>query len=210
MSHRSLVAAMLAMPFVALIACSSDSNSGTPAGGKGTFTSSCTSTGQPCTADQTAYEQCLINKCDADYAACFGAGYKSGAFGGPCGPYVQCVLACPCDSNHATCEQNCFPKATSECMTCGQTVDTCENNSGCVDPCAGSGGGGQGGSGQGGSGQGGTGLGGTGGTGTTVTCAQLKDCCAKLPAGQAQTGCLALANAGNEANCAQAGALCSQ
>jgi len=94
MRHQSFFTAFCGLSLFALIACSSDSSSGGGGTkGKGAFTNACGSNGQQCTGDQTAYENCLIGKCDADIAAAYGAGYKTGAFAGPCGAYAQCTAA---------------------------------------------------------------------------------------------------------------------
>lgn len=194
MDSRALCSCLLAVAITATLACGSDSSS-TGGTKKGSFTSSCNS-GSPCTADTSAYEQCLIGKCDGELSACYGPSYKSGSFSGPCGEYTNCILACPCDTAYNSCMMQCYPKATQACADCGKQVTACINASGCQSPC----------SGDAGSAGGGAGQGGSAGASGTVTCAQLAECCQSLPEGQARDGCLGVSQSGNEAQCAQTGA----
>jgi hypothetical protein len=143
-----------------------------------------------CTAEQNkAYSDCIISKCDAQYQACLGAGYKSGSYSGPCGAWIGCTAKCGCGDT--ACRSACgLPDATCQACFTGQLA-TCVTSSGCTAPvCTGTGTGGTGG------GTGGTG-GGTGGTGgsTTGGCGALMKCCASANNASIKSACEAQYNA---------------
>src|SRR4029077_8431019 len=75
---------------------------------------SCNSNG--CTAEQNqVYDDCVFDRCDAPYQMCFGAGYRSGTFSGPCGSYVNCLARCSC--NDTACRGACGTVDTA-CQNC--------------------------------------------------------------------------------------------
>lgn len=83
-------------------------------------------------AEIKPYSDCINDKCGAKFAECYGPGYKTGNFGGPCGTYITCSNACAC--NDTTCYQKCGTPAPA-CSTCLQGVGTC--TSACTAPaCA--------------------------------------------------------------------------
>jgi hypothetical protein len=135
-----------------------------------------------CSAEQTkAYSDCLQNKCDSAYQACFGSGYKSGSFGGACGTWIGCYAKCPCGDT--ACRGACgLPPADCQACTVNQ-LGPCQMNAGCTYPtCTGTGTGGSGG-GTGGSGGGGAGGGGGG------TCSDLAKCCNSLADASQKSAC---------------------
>ncbi|HEX2678731.1 MAG TPA: hypothetical protein VHM19_18890, partial [Polyangiales bacterium] len=128
--------------------------------GSGT-TTTCTGTEE--------YSSCLETKCQAQYEACLGKGYKSGDYtGGICETYLKCTSAAA-----DTCNSGCMQD--SNCTSCfSSMIGQCALSAGCTLPMcttstAGTSGGG---SGTGG----GAGTGGSGGK----TCADLDACCATL------------------------------
>jgi len=111
-------------------------------GDKSKLPGSCYGTsGQTCTGT-SEYESCVIKACDAKIVACWGSGYQSGSFSGPCADVMNCMLACPCDANYSSCQQTCAMKMMSNtaCQTCSLEVSTCMQGSGCKQPvCTGTG-----------------------------------------------------------------------
>jgi hypothetical protein len=107
-----------------------------------------------CTSEQVKpYSDCIQGKCDSAFTACYGAGYKTGSFSGPCGTLITCQSKCGC--NDSACRAACG-QPSAECQTCGVSLGTCVASSGCTFPTCG-----------------GADAGGGGGT----TCADLKKCC---------------------------------
>src|SRR5262249_34813557 len=146
-----------------------------------------------------ACESCVESHCDSQAQACYGSGYKSGNFSGPCAPFITCVSQCNCGDT--TCQSGCFGKLTNDCQSCGMTFSNCEMSSGCARPtCTGGtttpdapaaphadappGGGGA------------PDASASGGT----ECSMLAACCPKLPA-QEQPACNQVVGAGNEQAC---------
>jgi hypothetical protein len=162
-------------------------NCGSDGGSSSTGGLNCPPTGQSnCTAEQTKpYTDCIFSKCDSQYQACFGAGYKSGSFGGTCQAYIACFSKCGCGDN--ACRAAC-PAPTGECQTCLTQLGTCTIGAGCTPPTCGGGGAGGG----GGGGGGGAGGGGGGGSGT---CADLMKCCASATNASIKQACEAQYNA---------------
>jgi hypothetical protein len=148
-----------------------------------------------CTAEQNKmYSDCLISKCDAQFQACYGSGYKSGSFSGACGPYLTCISKCGCTD--MACKSACT--ITPDCQTCiTGMLAGCALSSGCTLPvCTGTGTGGTAGAGTGGTagagtgGAGGAGTGGAGGSGGGGTgCAALSTCCAAFADAGAKMAC---------------------
>lgn len=145
-------------------------------GAKGGFMACPGGTTSGCSqAEIMPYSNCVIAACSSAFTMCYGSGYASGNFSGPCGTYGQCSSACGCDQ---TCAMNCGTPPTA-CQTClFNNLVPCIQSSSCQLPaCAGGAGGTAGGTGGRAGGAGGfTGsLGGS--TGTTGTCADLLACC---------------------------------
>jgi hypothetical protein len=184
-STRVIVGTVVTAAVLSLgVACSSsssgDGSSGT-SGGAGTSggTSSnglkdCnaeSSSSSTCTAAETkTYSDCINDKCGAKFTECYGPGYKTGDFSGPCGTYIKCTQACPC--NDTACFQKCgTPDAA--CTTCIQGVGTC--SSACTAPACMTSGSSSSSSGSSGS--------------VAHSCADLKACCDKIADPDKQTEC---------------------
>lgn len=84
--------------------------------------------------------QCLETACDSEFKAALGSGYASGSPSGPCGPYIACELACPCDATATACEGNCYATDVTNnasCYAAFQALSTCALTSACNAPvCA--------------------------------------------------------------------------
>lgn len=162
----------------------SGSSTGTSGGGGSSGFKNCsgTNTSSTCTeAELKPYGDCVNEKCATKYAECYGADYKSGNFGGPCGTYIKCTQACGC--NDTACYQKCgTPDAA--CTTCIQGSATCADS--CTVPSCGSGSSGS-----------------SGGGGGGKTCADLKACCDKITDASKKSNCDQTYNAvkGSDANC---------
>ncbi|HSO33580.1 MAG TPA: hypothetical protein VLT33_13700 [Labilithrix sp.] len=158
---------------------SGTSGSGTSGGTSGSGTSGgssikqCPSSGSKCTdAENQAYGSCIQEKCDATFTKCYGADYKNGNFSGACGTYITCTQACACGDT--ACLTKCtFDDACKNCVL--PAVSTCSEQ--CTPPACATGGS---------SGSSGT-SGSSGGAGKT--CADLKACCDKIPAGSTKDSC---------------------
>ncbi len=177
-----------------LFACSSSTTgSGTdgganPDGGASGGYKQCPVPGSTCKAsEEEAYGNCILSKCETQYAKCFGSAFKTGNFaGGPCGTYVGCIQKCGC--NDTACYTACG-QPDQACQSCLTTdVNSCVQNSGCTVPACISGGVDAG---------GGDGGGGTG-------CADLSACCAQIADASAKQGCQTIASSGNASTCSQA------
>lgn len=131
----------LALIAVALVACGSDGGSSTTTGAtKDKFGNCYGSSNEECTGVDE-YTTCLTGKCDAEYNECFGAGYLSGTWGGLCGVYIQCTIACDCGDT--ACYTACGTGISQECSDCLASMATCVQNAGCTMPdCQTTGGGG--------------------------------------------------------------------
>jgi len=130
-----------------------------------------------CTAEQNQlYADCVIDRCDEQYRACLGPGYRSGVWSGPCQAYLTCTVNCGC--NDIACKSAC-PLPTAECQSCLGNVGTCVLGSNCTPPVCGSSGaldaGGAGGAGGGGGGGG--------------TCNELMKCCNAITSADQKTQC---------------------
>jgi hypothetical protein len=130
-----------ALAIAALTACGGDGGSGNPDGGGaggtgGGGANACIPATTSCTAaDQAAVNQyvgCLETACATEYMACYGAGYKSGNYGGPCGTYAQCYAACGCNPP-SSCTSACGA-ATQDCTACLSTLGACVAPAACSRP----------------------------------------------------------------------------
>jgi len=154
-------------------ASSGTSGSGT-SGGSAIKQCPSSSTSKCTDAENQAYGSCIQEKCDATFTKCYGADYKNGNFSGACGTYITCTQACACGDT--TCLTKCtLDDACKNCIL--PAVTTCSSQ--CPAPACATGGS----SGSSGS---------SGGAGKT--CADLKACCDKIPAGSTKDGCDAIYN----------------
>lgn len=154
---------------------SSSSSSSGASGSTGSSGSSggikeCPSTESTCTeAEAKPYSDCIAAQCDTTFTQCYGAGYKSGTFGGPCGTYITCTQACGCDDD--ACRAKCtLDDACKNCVI--PAVSTCASK--CEAPACASGGS--------------SGSSGSSG-GATKSCADLKTCCDGLADEDKKTEC---------------------
>lgn len=204
MRIRAWMFGLLAVSAIAIVACGDDdSDGGGGGGGGGNKQTGCYGTpGQTCTGT-AEYETCINGACNSDFVACYGAGYKTGSFSGPCADYVNCTMACACDANYSSCSQACVSKMTSDCQSCAMKLGTCVQGASCTKPvCTGGGTGGS--AGNPGTGGGGGSAGSTGGT--IETCADLAACCAKVSEPNAKSACDTIVGQAIEENCKAAGA----
>ena len=126
-----------------------------------------------------SYNDCVGNACAAGYAQCFGAGYKSGSYSGPCGSYISCAQACACDDS--ACSKACAKKLDSACVTCVGQFEDCDNS--CPKPeCM--------------TASSSSSSSSSGTTTVAKTCADLQACCRAL-SGSDQTSCNSLVTAAN-------------
>jgi hypothetical protein len=175
---------------LAVVACSSSTSgtsTGTSGGASGGTSGAATSGGSgpnKCAASQPAaskctaaeiqtYSDCVNSKCSSQYTQCYGSGWQSGSFSGPCGSYLTCASACAC--NDTACFSKCTP--TTECSTCLEGTTNC--SAGCTLPACYTAG---------------TSSGGTSGTsgssGTAAhTCADLATCCGKIADANIKSSC---------------------
>jgi hypothetical protein len=136
------------------------------------------STGSCTQAELDTYDNCVIGQCGSTLTTCYGSGYQSGSFSGPCGTFGSCISKCGCTDT--ACKTACG-QPSSDCQSCLTPFTACILSSSCTLPaCLLSGGGAGGTSGGAGGRTGGAGgftgsLGGS--TGTTGTCADLLACC---------------------------------
>jgi hypothetical protein len=144
---------------------------------------SCSMSGtSTCTAAQTKpYTDCLFSKCDAAFTACYGSGYKSGTFSGPCSTYITCLSKCGCSDS--ACRTACG-QPSAECISCETMIGTCVLSAGCMYPTCTGAAGADGAAGAGGAG----GAGGTGGGGSG--CAGLTACCNAMTMAAQKAQCL--------------------
>jgi hypothetical protein len=165
------LALCLGIGIVLTAACGgSSSGSKSPnANGRDPKTGYCTvsASGESC-AGVAAFDACAASSCDAQAKAALGNSYASGSFSGPCRDYMNCMLACPCDTTASACETNCLAvaAANASCATPGLALQACIASS-CGAPVCSSG----------------TGTGTS--TGTSAggsTCAQAQACCTSLSA----------------------------
>lgn len=178
---KNLLAAVVTTSLFALAAingCSSDSSSnGTTAGGACSRTSSTSD-------DDKACDDCMQSQCGAQLAECYGSGYASGNFGGPCGPVIQCQCSCP--EGDLGCIVACGSKGGSACETCAAKIGSCEKTK-CASACGSSS---------------------TPDSGTPPSaggCENLgTNCCPKISDAEAKQGCEELAGMGDDGMCDQA------
>lgn len=149
MTRRIYVHGLFASTFALVVACSSndDAASTSSSGGGGASSSSSSSSGggssggfkscpdssqASCTeAELEPYNRCLLDECEAGFKKCYGDGFMSGNFGGPCGTFMACVQKCGCG------DTECFATCTPDdaCQSCVQETGTCGES--CTEPaCA--------------------------------------------------------------------------
>lgn len=196
MSNLSkLVAPVLAS--VLLIGCGSGSSKpggGGGAGGStsGTFnpsnlacTGSTSQTANCTTAELEPFQTCITTSCATGLQTCYGSGFMTGQFSGPCGTYAACVGKCSCSDN--ACRTACGAQPT-ECSSClSSSLTTCAFSCLTQLPACATGGGLGGSSGGLGGSSGGLG----GASGTTTCLAQLAICCAGAASTALQAACAA-------------------
>lgn len=152
-------------------------------GGNGSAFKDCSiTTGTSCTeAEMKPYSDCLLSKCDAAYKKCYGDGYRSGSFSGPCGTWIACVQKCDCS------DTGCILACQSDdaCQTCASEVESCHDT--CEEPEC--------------SKQGVP----DSGDGGSATCADLQACCDSMEPGEKKDGCQSAKDGsnGDDATCAQ-------
>jgi hypothetical protein len=137
---RACSASILAL--VVVTACSGsstgsgDGDGGTSGGVSSTKLKTCPSSALArCSQDEIdAYYNCQLDKCDAAYQTCFGAGYRDANFGGPCGTFIACTQKCDCGD--AACQKACgAPPA--DCSSCTRdSIAPCIQASCGVPDCA--------------------------------------------------------------------------
>ncbi len=99
-------------------------------------TSGSSDAGSKCTeAEVKAWGDCAVTKCDAEFKTAYGSDYKSGTYGGACGDYQKCVVACNCGDT--ACAQACGQTLLSNtsCTSALTTAGQCVNNN-CKLTCA--------------------------------------------------------------------------
>ena len=152
------------------VACSSSTtgsgSSGGTSGSSGTFTSGINKCGGTsstnCTPEQVKqYDECFATACDSKFAECYGAGWKSGTYAGPCGTYIACFNACACGDT--ACFTKC-PDPSAECSDCRIRSSSCSD--GCKLPTCG-----------------------TASTSGGTACADLATCCAKIESPSFKQNC---------------------
>jgi hypothetical protein len=78
--------------------------------------SSSSTMGTTCTqAELDGYSACFATACDPTFQMCYGPGYKSGQYSGPCGTYETCASKCAC--NDTACTSACGTTPT-DCTSC--------------------------------------------------------------------------------------------
>lgn len=168
-SIRFILGTALAASALA-VACSSSTtgsgSSGGTSGSSGTFTSGINKCGGTsstnCTPEQVKqYDECFATACDSKFAECYGAGWKSGTYAGPCGTYIACFNACGCGDTE--CFTKC-PDPSAECSDCRIRSSSCSD--GCTLPKCG-----------------------TASTSGGTACADLAACCAKIESPSFKQNC---------------------
>lgn len=122
----------------AAIGCGSSGGAGNDGGGSGGGNGNmCVPNSGTCTQSElNTYNNCVQNACNTQFVTCYGTGYKSGSFSGPCGSYMQCQSACACTDT--ACRNACTIPAT--CTSCLTTIGTCTVSAACTVPaCLGGG-----------------------------------------------------------------------
>ncbi len=163
---------------LALGSCGSSSSTNSDGSTSGTG-KLCPGTTGTCTqAEIETYDNCVYGQCGSAVAACYGTGYQSGSYSGPCASYATCAAKCGCTDS--ACKTACGQPST-DCSTCQNNIGICAFGSTCTIPACLLGGSGVGGT-SGGTGGHAGGAGGSAGglggsTGATGTCADLLACC---------------------------------
>ena len=183
--HGSFVVWIGAALGLAAMGCDGGDDGG--GGGGGGTTSSTTSaapvvlppnsSGQSCQSGESSckdeaaiqeYADCAVQTCDAEYKQCFGDGYLSGAFGGPCQGLMECASQCQdcdqvclqacSDQHYAGACEDCILGPIFDCVVEALTSGTCKI------PC--------------------------GPTSSGGLCDDLKDCCDSLTEQEKKDDCL--------------------
>jgi len=175
LKHIALAAALFVAPF---LACSSATTpAASDAGGGGGEAKFRFCLGGTCSQAQSdTHSACMVAKCDAQYAQCYGPGYKTGTFAGaPCSDVQACDQKCAC--NDTKCREKCA--VSGECVKCAfEVLAPCLTAANCTAPaCSDDDGGSDSGGGGNDSGGGGNDSGGGG----SVNCGVLDFCCKRLP-----------------------------
>ena len=171
-SIRFILCTALTASALALACSSSSTGSGTSGGASGTSGTSGTFTtginkcggtsSSNCTADEVKqYDDCFATACDSKFNECYGAGWKSGTYSGPCGTYIACFNACACGDT--ACFTKC-PDPSAECAACRTSSSSCSD--GCKLPACG-----------------------TASTSGGTACAKLAACCAKIESPSFKQNC---------------------
>jgi hypothetical protein len=118
--------------------CTSNSSSNTNKTSRspmGECNSSSSSSDAPSCTGEDAYAACLQKACGTQYQACLGPNYLSGTYGGTCKTEMNCLIGCPCEDT--SCAMACYDDASTACIDCLDAADSCEQQSGCVEPVCG-------------------------------------------------------------------------
>ncbi len=137
-------------------------------------------TGTTCTeAEMKPYTDCLLQKCDAEYAKCYGADFKNGSFSGACGTWMTCVQKCACGDTQ--CILKCEPDEACQTCVTSSAIDTCGDS--CTEPACSA-------------------------NGTpdddAKTCADLEACCDGMTDAGKKQACEAVVGKGDDAQCGSA------
>lgn len=89
-----------------------------------TNSSTCGALNSPSNPEDKACEDCMAASCNAELSACYGSGYKTGNFSGPCGPVATCTCSCP--EGDLSCLTGCAEKGGTTCEDCVAKIDACE------------------------------------------------------------------------------------
>jgi len=142
--------------------------------GNSTFKTCSDTTGTSCTeAEMKPYSDCLMDKCDTSYKKCYGDGYKSGSFSGPCGTFITCLQKCDCTDTQ--CILACKPDEA--CSTCSEEMQTCAGS--CTEPECSK-------------------IGNDAGDTANATCADLQACCDSVADPDQKEGCQQAKDAAND------------
>jgi hypothetical protein len=133
---------------------------------------------------------CLVRSCEAEFKRCIGDEWRNGRWSGACGPYLQCVNACPCSDTAclAACGPSGPPPACVDCLMTGPTqcqMNMCPQPA-CYLPSA----------------DGGVGAPTDAGGGGSE-CQALAGCCAQITDDNFKMSCTAAVSEGTAAKCDQ-------
>jgi hypothetical protein len=107
-----------------------------------------------------SYSDCIYDACGDKYEQCYGPDYQARKYSGPCGPYYTCLAKCGCSDTK--CYLGCGA-APTDCGLCVENeIAYCVQDAACKQPAC---------------------FGSAESSGKLYTCADLKKCCAAIPAG---------------------------